>query len=119
MERFKNKFKKDCYWWKCPTPRCDIVASENPDGSFMGTPAGIETRDLRRLAHKTAENVWGKWRTAFCDKVAMYNWFRKNTRSYHIGHMEKDELIETIRKMRKLYNYQSLKDGVYNAKNEK
>lgn len=116
MLRSENKFKKDCFWWRCPTPRCDVIATENPNGSFMGTPADKATRELREKTHKVAENIWGKWGTALCDKVAMYNWFKKNTRSHHIGYMQGDELTETIRKMRKLYHYQSLKDGIYNEK---
>jgi len=103
MIKRASKFGNN-YWWGCPNfPRCRITSNEHPDGTTMSTPADIELKQLRRKAHTIAEDLWGKWYDIKKDaKEAMYSWLRENTKSGHIGLMDKEEILDTIKQLKEI-----------------
>jgi ssDNA-binding Zn-finger/Zn-ribbon topoisomerase 1 len=97
MIRRKNEFGKDAYWWGCTGwPRCTVTCAEHPDGTLMSTPADFLTKALRRSAHELCDKIWGQWRSPNCDKKAMYDWLKANTRTGHIGLLTYSELEKLI-----------------------
>ena len=105
MIRRKSKFSNS-YWWGCSNfPDCKVTCAEHPDGTLASTPCTEEDKRLRQEAHKTAEDIWGKWESRKCKKREMYYWLEHNTKSKHIGHMNKDELIKTISDLKVVREY--------------
>lgn len=101
MTRRKSKFKKDTFWWGCTGwPRCTVSCAEHPGGALMSTPADYKIKILRMSAHDLCGKIWGEWK-GNCNKKAMYNWLRKNTRTGHIGTLSKRELERLINKLKK------------------
>lgn len=99
MVRRPSKFGKN-FWWGCSGyPQCRVTAAEHPDGTLMSTPATQEIKDLRMKAHRVAEQLWGEWESPKCKKAEMYDWLKYNTKSGHIGKMDKEELLSTIFKL--------------------
>lgn len=80
-------------------PQCDGILAAHPNGTPASTPADWQTRQLRILTHQLAEKIWGGWKDPNVRKKAMYRWLERHTRSVHIGHMQRQELIDTIAKM--------------------
>ena len=102
MVRRKSKFRNK-FWWGCSNyPQCKVTSAEHPDGSLLSTPASQEIKDLRNNAHRIAAIIWGKWDSPKCKKREMYDWLKNNTKSGHIGHMDKDELILTITRLEEM-----------------
>lgn len=99
MVRRKSKFG-DNFWWGCSNyPECKITSAEHPDGRLMSTPADPILKTLRMRVHSLLEEVFGNWN----DKTAknnMYAWLKDNTKSGHIGLMDKDEVLDTITKLK-------------------
>lgn len=92
MVRRLSKFKKNVYWWGCPNwPKCDITATEHPDGTLMSNPEGGEIRTLRREAHRLMVQVFGKWESKG-NKARMYAWLSHRTKEGHIGKATLEEL---------------------------
>ena len=99
MTRRKSKFGTN-YWWGCPNwPACTITVGEHPDGTLSSTPCDLETKELRKQAHRLCDEIWGKWKTKECDKRSMYAWLKTNTTTGHFGHMAKKELLTTLAKL--------------------
>jgi len=102
MIRRKSKFSNS-YWWGCPNyPQCKITSAEHPDGTLMSTPVDQETKDLRMQAHKLCEKWFGEWESKSCDKKGMYEFLKHNTKSGHIGKMDKVELKQLILKLQEI-----------------
>jgi hypothetical protein len=55
-----------------------------------------------RFFIRIAEIIWRKWDSPECKKREMYDWLKYNTKSGHIGHMDKDELILTITRLKEM-----------------
>ena len=100
MVRRLSKFNKNVHWWGCTGwPKCTVTWTEHPDGSLMSTPADYKVKALRMTAHKLCDRIWGAWNSG-CDKIAMYDWLKKNTRTGHIGKSSKRELEKLISKLK-------------------
>lgn len=99
MVRRKSKFSNS-YWWGCPNyPECKMTSAEHPDGTLMSTPVDQETKDLRKEAHRLCEKWFGAWENKKCDKKGMYAFLKNNTKSGHIGKMDKEELKTLIKQL--------------------
>ena len=93
-----SKFNKGS-WYGCSNfPKCKITSALHPDGTLLSTPADNKVKILRIQCHALADRLWGKGTK--CDKQAMYYWLKKNTRTGHIGLLEKDELFMLLKKIR-------------------
>ena len=103
MVKRPSKFNKG-YWWGCPNfPVCRITSAEHPDGRILSTPADSDLKALRQKAHILAEKIWGEWyKMEKSAKESMYFWLENNTVSGHIGLMNKDEVLDTIKKLRRI-----------------
>lgn len=109
MVRRVSKFGKGKFWWGCSGyPECRVTCAEHPDGTQMSTPAGPEVKELRKQAHRWAEQIWGEWESPRCKKAEQYDWLKTNTKSGHIGMMEKDELISTIDKLKETLKWKDV-----------
>jgi ssDNA-binding Zn-finger/Zn-ribbon topoisomerase 1 len=101
MIRKASKFRNG-FWWGCSNyPRCKITMAEHPDGTAMSTPADQETKELRIKAHELCAKWFGEWESKKCDKKGMYEFLKHNTKSGHIGKMDKAELVGLIDKLQK------------------
>lgn len=110
MVRRLSKFGKGSYWWGCSGyPECKWTAAEHPDGTMMSTPAGPELKELRTQAHRWAEQLWGNWDSPKCKKNEMYDWLKANTKSGHIGMMDKEEVLSTIEKLKTFIQWKDVK----------
>jgi len=99
MIRRKSKFS-NTYLWGCANyPQCKITSAEHPNGTIMSTPVDQETKDLRIEAHRLCEKWFGEWDSKKCDKRGMYDFLKHNTKSGHIGKMDKVELKDLIKKL--------------------
>ena len=109
MVRRKSKFGAS-YWWGCPNyPNCRVTSSEHPDGSMMSTPATEEVKQLRIQAHRIAEQIWGEWDSPRCKRNEMYDWLKYNTKSGHIGMMDKPELLKLIENLKIILQYKVIR----------
>lgn len=109
MRKKKSKFGNN-YWYGCPNfPSCKVTCADHPDGTTLSYPADEETKQLRMKAHQVAEHIWGKWDSPKCKKREMYNWMERNTIAGHIGKMEKEELLLTIRKLETTLKWKGVK----------
>lgn len=98
------------FFWGCPNyPQCRCTASEHPDGTMKSTPATEEVKQLRTEAHRLAEQIWGKWDSPKCKKAEMYDWLKYNTKSGHIGMMEKPELLKLIENLKLTIKYKDVR----------
>lgn len=82
-------------------PECRSVHSATHDGKPIGIPVDRETKDLRIVAWRASERVWGPMNSPACRKTQMKEWFQKNTVSRDISVMLKDELRELIPRLAK------------------
>ena len=99
MVKRKSSFNRG-HWFSCSNyPKCDITFSLDANGKIMSYPADKELRGLRRQAHDLMEKIWGVWGNQESRK-GMYGWLEENTASKHIGHMGKDEVVQTIDKLK-------------------
>ncbi len=99
MVRRKSKFGNN-YWYGCPRyPECHITCAEHPDGKMMSTPADVTLKALRMRAHDLLEEMFGDWEDKTVRKK-MYAWLSTNSKTVHIGMMPKEELLDTITKMK-------------------
>ncbi len=97
-----SKFGKDKKWYGCRNyPECDVTAALHPDGTLLSTPADKVVKLLRIQCHAIAGKIWGELGTEYCDKKAMYDYLKANTRTGHIGHLTKPELFILLKKLRK------------------
>lgn len=80
-------------------PKCNGILAAHPNGNPASSPADWETRQLRILAHRLAEMIWGRLGTPECNSTAMYRWLERHTKAKHIGYMQKKELSIIIKKM--------------------
>lgn len=81
-------------------PECRETHGAHPDGTPLGTPGDQETRDLRRQLHALMDEIW-PWDDKRRKKQG-YTWLRFNSKSGHVGEMQKEELLETIAKVKEL-----------------
>lgn len=81
-------------------PECKETHGAHPDGKPLGRPAKKDIRLLRREIHALAEHIW-RW-SVKKERSAMYVWLKKNTKSGHIGEMEKSELMALKEKLLKM-----------------
>lgn len=97
--KFKTKDGKARLFYGCSKwPECNATHGAHPNGEPLGVPATPEVKALRMKAHKLLEGIFGKWEEIGKDKKrSMYDWLKHNTKSGHIGKMEKAELICLIK----------------------
>jgi len=95
--KYSKETRKSFYF--CPQG-CDIYVSSHPNGTPVGHPVKREVRELRSLAHQLANRVWNYQDSA--TREQMYIWLGKHSLSGHFGHMDKDELVETIDKIQRI-----------------
>lgn len=101
MIRRKSNYG-DNYWYGCPNfPKCEISASEHPDGSIMSYPADKETKQKRTYAHNLMKRVFGEWTNKEA-RNQMYDWLeelkgKQTISESHIGKIEGEDLDKVIR----------------------
>ena len=102
--KFKTKDGKPKKFYGCSTyPKCQAVHGAHPDGRPLGIPGNKEVKELRMIAHRNCETIWGEWKTMDKErKEAMYAWLKKNTKSGHIAKMGKEELEDLLIKLREI-----------------
>lgn len=101
MVRRKSNFGNN-YWYGCPKyPECHVSCAEHPNGKLMSTPADAILKALRMRAHDLLVEVFGDWEKKEV-RTEIYIWLKDNSKSKHIGLMGKDEILDTITKLKKL-----------------
>jgi hypothetical protein len=60
-----------------------------------------ENKELKREAHYLASLIWGGLNSGFGNRAAMYSWMQINTRTGHIATLNKRELIQLIKQLRR------------------
>lgn len=82
-----------------------ITAHSNREPT--GIPANRKVRELRQYAHRLANQIWEYKNPLMQNK--MYEWLGNNSKSWHIGKMEEEELREVIGKFKKIITKFNLK----------
>lgn len=101
MVKRRSKFGNN-YWYGCPRyPECHITCAEHPDGKLMSTPADVTLKALRMRAHDLLEEIFGDWDDKQV-RIEIYKWLKSNSFTGHIGLMEKNEVLDTITKLKRL-----------------
>lgn len=96
--RFRDRYGNAKPYYACPLHpfECRETHSAHPNGNPVGKPASPEVRELRQQAHRLAALLWGDMKSPEADLIGMYRWLKYNTKSGHIGMMEKAELLSLI-----------------------
>jgi ssDNA-binding Zn-finger/Zn-ribbon topoisomerase 1 len=81
-------------------PSCRGMHIAHFTGRPVGTPGDYETRKLRKLVHSLASKLWDYKNQE--QRKKMYTWLKRNTRTGHIGSLNKEELINLYKKIIKL-----------------
>lgn len=99
---FKDSQGRPKPFYVCPNfPRCRENHGAHMSGVPLGKPVSAEVRELRKLAHNLAAMIWGELGSPGSDLKGMYRWLKINTKSGHIGKMEKDEVLSLIEALRR------------------
>lgn len=98
--KFKTKDGLPKKFWACTRyPECKGTVGAHPDGSPLGFPADNETKRLRHELHEILNRFWNY--NVPEQRQEMYAFLARETKSGHIGQMNKEELLELKRKLQK------------------